>query len=126
MSREVFIEALCAPELADIVDLVCWVEDGPDGRVPYAANSVGRVRWHVDGPAEVVAGDNPIGSEDPLAFLEPDRRYRATIYRDGDDADWKSNPYDCLIEERTLTGEDSLELRLAAGGGAAVRLQPDK
>lgn len=70
MSREVFIEALCAPALADIVDLVCWVEDGPDGeRVPYAANSVGRVRFHVDGPAEVVAGENPIGSEDPLAFL---------------------------------------------------------
>lgn len=70
MSREVFIEALCAPALADIVDLVCWVEDGPEGeRVPYAANSVGRVRFHVDGPAEVVAGDNPIGSEDPLAFL---------------------------------------------------------
>lgn len=73
MSRESFIEALCQPGLADIVDLVCWVEDGPegsrDGPTAYAANSVGRVRFRLDGPAEVIAGDNPIGSEDPLAFL---------------------------------------------------------
>ncbi|MEZ5094360.1 hypothetical protein, partial [Nocardioides sp.] len=73
MSREAFVEALCRPELADIVDLVCWVEDGPDGRVPFAANSVGRVRFHLDGPAEVVAGENPIGGEDPLAFLPYER-----------------------------------------------------
>ncbi len=70
MSREAFIEALCQPQLADIVDLVCWVEDEPGGdRAAYAANSIGRVRFRIDGPAEVIAGENPIGSEDPLAFL---------------------------------------------------------
>jgi hypothetical protein len=69
MSREVFIDALCAPELADIVDLVCWVEDGPTGRAAYAANHVGRVRFSTDGPREVIAGSDPIGSEDPTAFL---------------------------------------------------------
>ena len=69
MSREVFIDALCTPELADIVDLVCWVEDGPAGRTAYAANHLGRVRFHTDGPREVIAGTDPIGSEDPLAFL---------------------------------------------------------
>lgn len=67
--RDLFIDALCAPDLADIVDLVCWVEDGPGGRTAYAANSVGRVRLRTDAPAEVLAGDNPLGSEDPLAFL---------------------------------------------------------
>ncbi|MFN8188892.1 MAG: alkaline phosphatase family protein [Nocardioidaceae bacterium] len=71
--REAFVAALCAPELADIVDLVCWVQDDPEGRRAYGANSVGRVRFHVDAPAEVIAGDNPIGSEDPLAFLPYDR-----------------------------------------------------
>ncbi|MEZ5193905.1 MAG: alkaline phosphatase family protein [Nocardioides sp.] len=76
-ARAAAIEALCQPDLADIVDLVVWVEDGPEGRAqgrtPYAANSVGRVRFHVDGPAEVIAGDNPIGSEDPMAFLPYER-----------------------------------------------------
>jgi hypothetical protein len=63
--RERAVAALCAPEHADIVDLVVWVDDGH----AYAANSTGRVRFHDDGPCEVVAGSNPIGSEDPLAFL---------------------------------------------------------
>lgn len=71
--REALIGALCAPELADIVDLVCWVADDPAGRTAYAANSIGRVRFRLDGPAEVVAGENPIGSEDPLAFLPYDK-----------------------------------------------------
>ncbi len=67
--REAFVQALCDPGLAEIVDLVCWVQDDPGGRTAYAANSVGRVRFHTDGPAEVLEGANPIGSEDPLAFL---------------------------------------------------------
>lgn len=67
--REQAIAALCTPELADIVDLVVWVEDGH----AHAANSVGRVRFRDDGPCEVLAGDDPIGSEDPLAFLPYER-----------------------------------------------------
>ena len=97
--------------------------DGEVGEfVVFARQERGGADWYVG----AISGDRPRTVAVPLAFLEPDRRYRATIYRDGEDADWKSNPYDYLIEERTLTGEDSLELRLAAGGGAAVRLQPDK
>ncbi len=67
--RETFVAALCQPQLADIVDLVCWVDDGE----AYAANSLGRVRFHTDGPREVIAGSDPIGSEDPLAFLPYER-----------------------------------------------------
>ena len=59
------VDALCAPELAPIVDLVVWVEDDE----PYAANHLGTVRFRYGEPAEVVGGTNPIGSEDPLAFL---------------------------------------------------------
>ena len=97
--------------------------DGEVGEfVVFARQERGGADWYVG----AISGDRPRTVAVPLVFLEPDRRYRVTIYRDGDHADWKSNPYDYLIEERTLTGEDSLELRLAAGGGAAVRLQPDK
>ena len=63
------IVALCAPDLAPVVDLVVWVEDG----TPYAANHLGRVRLHDDSPAEVVVGGNPLGSEDPMAFLPYER-----------------------------------------------------
>jgi alpha-glucosidase len=60
----------------------------------------------------------------PLDFLDAGRRYTATIYRDADDADWRSNPLALEIERRTVTAADSLVLPLAAGGGAAVRLEP--
>ncbi|MCK5326917.1 MAG: glycoside hydrolase family 97 catalytic domain-containing protein, partial [Woeseiaceae bacterium] len=60
----------------------------------------------------------------PLSFLSGDQRYVATIYRDGDEAHWDSNPYDYVIEQKVINNNDTLELRLAAGGGAAIRIQP--
>ncbi|MDC8754301.1 glycoside hydrolase family 97 protein [Erythrobacter sp. sf7] len=60
----------------------------------------------------------------PLDFLEKGKRYRAQIYRDGPDADWDTNPYDIVIEEKTVTGGDSFAVRLASSGGVAVRFIP--
>ena len=56
-----------------------------------------------------------------LGFLERGRRYRAEIYRDGDDADFRTNPRSIVIEARNVTAADRLVLRIAPGGGAAVR-----
>jgi alpha-glucosidase len=60
----------------------------------------------------------------PLGFLDPGRRYRAEIYRDGARADWKTAPSDIVIEQRQVTAADTLTLRLAAGGGQAIRFTP--
>ena len=57
----------------------------------------------------------------PLNFLEPGRTYRAEIYRDGDDADYRTNPRSIVIEQRTVTSKDRMAMRIAPGGGAAVR-----
>jgi alpha-glucosidase len=62
----------------------------------------------------------------PLEFLSGDARYHAEIYRDADDAHWRSNPYAIEIETAEFRRGDVLELPLAAGGGAAVRLVPDE
>ena len=56
-----------------------------------------------------------------LSFLDEGRRYTAQIYRDGPTADWQANPYDIVIEQRTVTSGDTLDLRLAPGGGQAIR-----
>jgi len=56
-----------------------------------------------------------------LDFLEPGRRYRAEIYRDGDTADYRTNPRDIVIEQRIMTANDRMAMRIAPGGGAAVR-----
>ena len=57
----------------------------------------------------------------PLAFLTPGRRYRAQIYRDGPAADYRTAPQDVVIEERLVTSADTLQLKLAPGGGQAIR-----
>jgi phenylalanyl-tRNA synthetase beta chain len=59
--------------------------------------------------------------ETPLSFLTPGRRYRAQIYRDGPNAHYRTNGKDIVIEERTFTSADTLTLRLAPGGGQAIR-----
>jgi alpha-glucosidase len=59
----------------------------------------------------------------PLSFLDDGVSYAAEIYRDGDGAHWKTAPYELIIEERTVSRDDVLELRLAAGGGAAMRFR---
>ena len=56
-----------------------------------------------------------------LSFLAPGRRYRAEIYRDGNRADYRTNPRDIVIENRTVTSGDRLAIRIAPGGGTAVR-----
>lgn len=62
--------------------------------------------------------------EAPLHFLDADRRYVAEIYRDGDEADWETNPTDVVVERAVVDFGDILRLRLAPGGGQAVRFHP--
>ena len=60
----------------------------------------------------------------PLSFLDPRRPYVAQVYRDGDDADWKANPFAFARETREVTSTDTLRVRLAPGGGQAIRFMP--
>ncbi|MBV8657826.1 MAG: glycoside hydrolase family 97 protein [Burkholderiales bacterium] len=61
----------------------------------------------------------------PLAFLDQDKRYVAEIYRDGDKADYRTaHRFDLVIEKKTVTARDTLKLKLAPGGGQAIRLTP--
>ncbi|WP_052108222.1 glycoside hydrolase family 97 protein [Aerolutibacter daejeonensis] len=62
----------------------------------------------------------------PLSFLEPGLSYEAQVYRDGDGAHWKSAPFKLTRETRTVTSADTLTLRLAAGGGQAIRFTPKR
>ena len=58
-----------------------------------------------------------------LDFLDPKARYTAEIYRDGPQADWETRPYDLIVDERSVTAADVIELKLARSGGAAIRLR---
>lgn len=62
--------------------------------------------------------------ETPLSFLDAGTTYVAEIYRDGLEADWITDPYSFEIEQKLVTSQTVMNLRLAAGGGQAVRFRP--
>jgi alpha-glucosidase len=55
-----------------------------------------------------------------FSFLEPEKKYVAKIFKDGADADWKTNPYPVTIEEQEINDATVATLTLAPGGGAAI------
>jgi alpha-glucosidase len=57
-----------------------------------------------------------------LDFLEPGTTYQAQIYRDARDSGWKGEQrFKFERESRDVTAGDTLTLRLAPGGGQAIR-----
>jgi alpha-glucosidase len=68
-----------------------------------------------------VTDENARALKVPLDFLDAGRTYRAEIYRDGDEADWKTRPHAIVVERRDARREDAWPLRLAPGGGFAIR-----
>ena len=59
-----------------------------------------------------------------LSFLTPGTPYVAEIYADGPDADWRTNPLPIAISERPVDATSRLTLRMAQGGGQAIRIRP--
>ncbi len=53
-------------------------------------------------------------------FLEAGKTYEATVYEDGPGAHYETNPYPVNIRKVTVKRGDTLKLKLAASGGAAV------
>ncbi|HSG07905.1 MAG TPA: glycoside hydrolase family 97 catalytic domain-containing protein, partial [Longimicrobiales bacterium] len=62
--------------------------------------------------------------EVPLSFLPRGRRFAAEIYADGPDANWLDNPLPVAISRREVDDATTLTLRLAPGGGQAIRFHP--
>jgi hypothetical protein len=62
--------------------------------------------------------------EVPLDFLTGGRIYEAKIFRDGEDADFRTNPTAVdIVTERVAAGR-TMTLKLAPGGGLAVWFRP--
>lgn len=59
-----------------------------------------------------------------LDFLEAGKQYRAIIYADGADADWRTNPLSYVISEKRVTSADTLSVKMASGGGQAIYFKP--
>jgi alpha-glucosidase len=71
-----------------------------------------------------ITNGNARNLEVSMDFLDSEKEYVATIYRDRKDSDWKKNPNDIIIERKKLTKKENLVLELSSGGGAALRIAP--
>ena len=78
--------------------------------------SKGRDTWFLGGTTDENARVLTVA----LDFLSPGKVYEALIYEDGPDAHYLDNPQDYRISRRNVTSSDSLDLRMAPGGGFAV------
>lgn len=70
-----------------------------------------------------ITNKNPRKTSISLDFLTVGKKYKATLYLDGKDADWKDNPKSYQIITKEVTSKSDLKLRLAPGGGAAISFE---
>ncbi len=88
-----------------------------------ARKAKGTNDWYVGG---VTNGDART-TEVALDFLETGKRYTATVYRDGPNADYRKDTRgDILIETKPVKKGERLSLPVGAGGGFAIRIAAGK
>ncbi len=97
------------------------LEAEPGDYITIARKGKGQDGWYVG----AITDEHSRMATVALGFLDKGRRYKAMIYRDADNADWKVNPEAYVIETRTVGSQDRLTLKLAPGGGAAVSIVPE-
>ena len=85
----------------------------------FARQGRGTDNWYIGGITDEEAREIEV----PLTMLEKDRTYTLTLYRDAEDADWDTNPYAYQIEEREVSSDDTLRIRMAPGGGFAAEMK---
>jgi alpha-glucosidase len=96
----------------------------PNGEVGEYATIVRKDRNSDDWYLGSVTNENPRTLQVKLDFLAPGRQYEAQVYRDGDGADWHGDArFRFARETRVVTAADSLALKLAPGGGEAIRFK---
>ncbi len=101
-------------------DRSVYLEAEPMEYVTIARKAKGSDEWFVG----CVTGKNAHDSNFKLDFLDKGRKYEATIYADGKDADYRTNPQAYTITKKTVTAKTALKLHSAAGGGFAISIKP--
>lgn len=94
----------------------------PGDYVTIARKEKGKQNWFVG----AITDENGRNAQIPLSFLNENTNYEATIYQDGNDANWQNNPQSYKIEKKVVTNKTVLDLKLAQGGGCAISLMKQK
>jgi alpha-glucosidase len=88
--------------------------------VAVARKAKGKDEWFVG----AITDEERRALDVPLTFLPAGRRFVAEIYADGPGASWRDNPLPVAISSRPVTRASVLRVRLAPGGGQAIRIRP--
>lgn len=97
-----------------------YIEAEPGDYITIARKAKGTNNWFIG----AITDENARTSSFKLDFLDANKKYVATIYRDADNADWKTNPEAYTIEKFTVDINTTLNLKLAPGGGCAISIMP--
>jgi alpha-glucosidase len=69
-----------------------------------------------------ITDENPRTLQASLSFLDDGKKYFATVYRDGKNASFEGDGHSLEIETRPVSRYDTLQVKLAPGGGQAIRI----
>ncbi len=94
----------------------------PGDYIHTARKAKGKDEWFVGGITDETARDFTVD----FSFLDKGRKYEATVYEDGKDADYIRNPQSYKIYKKTVDSKSKLSLRLARSGGYAISVKPLK
>lgn len=95
------------------------LEAEPGDYITIARKAKGKNEWYVGG----ITDENSRTTTISLDFLPAGKKYEATVYADGKDADWKTNPKSYQITRKKVDSKTKLRLNLAAGGGVAISIK---
>lgn len=99
-----------------------YLEAEPGQYVTVARKAKGTNNWFVGN----VNGYDARTSSINFAFLEKGKKYTATIYADGKDAHYKTNPQAYTVRKIQVTNTSKLSQLSAAGGGYAISIIENK
>lgn len=97
-----------------------YLEAEPGDYLTVARKEKKGERWFLG----AITDENARTTTLKLDFLTPGKKYKAILYQDAKEADWKTNPKAYEIKTMTVTAKSKLTLRLAPGGGTAVSFEP--
>ncbi len=97
-----------------------YLEAEPGDYLTVARKEKNGERWFLG----AITDENARDTEIKLDFLSPNKKYKAIVYQDGKDADWKNNPKSYTIKTLEVTCKSKIKLHLCNGGGTAISFQP--
>nr|WP_257122973.1 glycoside hydrolase family 97 protein [Tannerella forsythia] len=99
-----------------------YLEAEPGRYITVARKAKGTNNWFVG----CTANEDGHLSNVSLDFLDPGRKYTATIYADAPTAHYGKNPQAHTIKQMKVTNKSKLTLRAASGGGYAISIMEQK